>query len=201
MAKTKSEIFALIGANFPDNQSGLITPEKLREVNTQMANSMLYGVKEVEVLRASSTDVQEPTTTGTALTITFGAAQKTSADPVMINTSGVVTFNTAGNYAIRVKLQAGRTGASGTSILLSRVMLGGAQFGSPASTKLTSADTTIPIESRVVVNAIAGQSFTVEIMRDAAGSNFGGLYPQAATVISWGVSPSALLVISRLEAA
>ncbi|HBX1184352.1 TPA: hypothetical protein MGM46_004482 [Salmonella enterica] len=199
MAKTKSEIFALIGANFPDNQPGLITPEKLREVTTQMADSMLYGVKEVEVLRASSTDIQAPTTTGTALTVAFGGAQKTSADPVMISASGVVTFDVAGNYAIRVKLQAGRTGASGTSILLSRVLLGGAQFGSPAATKLTSADSTIPIESRVVVNATAGQTFTVEIMRDAAGSNFGGLYPQVATVTSWGVAPSALLVISRLE--
>ncbi|HDD1719273.1 TPA: hypothetical protein ACTNSZ_003859 [Salmonella enterica subsp. enterica serovar Enteritidis] len=199
MAKTKSEIFSLIGANFPDNQSGLITPEKLREVTTQMADSTLYGVKEVEVLRASSTDIQAPSTTGTALTVAFGGAQKTSADPVMINASGVVTFNAAGNYAIRVKLQAGRTGASGTSILLSRVLLGGAQFGSPAATKLASAESTIPIESRVVVNANAGQTFTVEIMRDAAGSNFGGLYPQAATVTSWGVAPSALLVISRLE--
>ncbi|WQA18332.1 hypothetical protein [Salmonella phage vB_SenS_TUMS_E6] len=199
MAKTKSEIFALIGANFPDNQSGLITPEKLREVTTQMADSMLYGVKEVEVLRASSTDIQAPTTTDTALTVTFGGAQKTSVDPVMISASGIITFNAAGNYAIRVKLQAGRTGASGTSILLSRVLLGGAQFGSPAATKLTSADSTIPIESRVVVNASAGQTFTVEIMRDAAGSNFGGLYPQVATVTSWGVAPSALLVISRLE--
>ncbi|QGZ13196.1 neck protein [Salmonella phage PIZ SAE-01E2] len=201
MAKTKSEIFSLIGANFPDNQSGLITPEKLREVTTQMADSTLYGVKEVEVLRASSTDIQAPTTTGTALTVSFGGAQKTSADPVMINASGVVTFNAAGNYAIRVKLQAGRTGASGTSILLSRVLLGGAQFCSPAATKLASADATIPIESRVVVNAVAGQNFAVEIMRDAAGSNFGGLYPQTATVTSWGVAPSALLVISRLEAA
>ncbi len=199
MAKTKSEIFALIGANFPDNQSGLITPEKLREVTTQMADSMLYGVKEVEVLRASSADIQAPTTTGTALTVAFGGAQKTSADPVMISASGVVTFNVAGNYAIRVKLLAGRTGASGTSILLSRVLLGGAQFGSPAATKLTSADSTIPIESRVVVNATAGQTFTVEIMRDASGSNFGGLYLQVATVTSWGVAPSALLVISRLE--
>ncbi|AFO12416.1 hypothetical protein FDI18_gp16 [Salmonella phage vB_SenS_AG11] len=187
MAKTKSEIFALIGANFPDNQSGLITPEKLREVTTQMADSMLYGAKEVEVLRASSTDIQAPTTTGTALTVAFGGAQKTSADPVMINASGVV------------KLQAGRTGASGTSILLSRVLLGGVQFGSPAATKLASADSTIPIESRVVVNATTGQTFTVEIMRDAAGSNFGGLYPQVATVTSWGVAPSALLVVSRLE--
>ncbi|HCC9823716.1 TPA: hypothetical protein M8P74_004541 [Salmonella enterica subsp. enterica serovar Dublin] len=199
MAKTKSEIFALIGASFPDNQSGLITPEKLREVTTQMADSMLYGAKEVEVLRASSTDIQAPSTTGTALTVAFGGAQKTSADPVMINASGVVTFNTAGNYAIRVKLQAGRTGASGTSILLSRVLLGGAQFGLPAATKLVSAESTIPIESCVVVNAAAGQTFTVEIMRDAAGSNFGGLYPQVATVSSWGVAPSALPVISRLE--
>ncbi|QNI20458.1 neck protein [Salmonella phage SHWT1] len=201
MVKTKSEIFALIGANFPDNQSGLITPEKLREVTTQIADSMLYGVKEVEVLRAASTDIQAPTTTGTALTVSFGGVQKTSADPVMINASGVVTFNAAGNYAIRVKLQAGRTGASGTSILLSRVLLGGAQFCSPAAAKLASADATNPIESRVVVNAVAGQNFAVEIMRDAAGSNFGGLYPQTATVTSWGVAPSALLVISRLEAA
>ncbi|EHT3356056.1 hypothetical protein KXQ62_004674, partial [Salmonella enterica] len=189
MAKTKSEIFALIGANFPDNQSRLITPEKLREVTTQIADSMLYGVKEVEVLRAASTDIQAPTTTGTALTVSFGGAQGTSADPVMINASGVVTFNAVGNYAIRVKLQAGRTGASGTSILLSRVLLGGAQFGSPAATKLASADATIPIESRVVVNAVAGQNFSVETMRDAAGSNFGGLYPQTATVTSWGVTP------------
>ncbi|EEK7123194.1 hypothetical protein S583_23365, partial [Salmonella enterica subsp. enterica serovar Enteritidis] len=72
-------------------------------------------------------------------------------------------------------------------------------FGSPAATKLASADSTIPIESRVVVNATARQTFTVEIMRDASGSNFGGLYPQVATVTSWGVAPSALLVVSRLE--
>lgn len=58
MAKTKSEMFTLIGANLPDNTTGLITPAKLREVMTQMADSPIYatpGVKEVEVLRAAST--------------------------------------------------------------------------------------------------------------------------------------------------
>lgn len=185
MAKTKTEIFTLIGANLPDNTTGLITPEKLREVMTQMADSPIYatpGVKEVEVLRAASTVTQAPTA-------------------VMINAAGLVTFNTAGNYAVRIKLQAGRTGASGTSILLSRILLNGAQYGSPAATKLVSADTTIPIESRVVINPTAGQTFAVQIMRDSAGSNFGGVYPQAATVTAWGTAPSALLVISRLEAA
>ncbi|EOA4211731.1 hypothetical protein ONJ92_23215 [Salmonella enterica subsp. enterica serovar Virginia] len=202
MAKTKSEMFALIGANLPDNTSGAITPEKLREVTTQLADSMLYaaaGVKEVEVLRASSTVVQAPTAVDTALQLTFGAAQGTASNPVMINTAGLVTFNATGSYAVRVKLQAGRTGASGTSILLSRILVNGAQYGSPAATKLVSADVTIPIESRVAINATAGQTMAVQIMRDSAGTNFGGVYPQTATVAAWGVAPSALLVISRLE--
>ncbi|MBU4846644.1 hypothetical protein IF161_23175 [Salmonella enterica subsp. enterica serovar Typhimurium] len=201
MAKTKSEMFALIGGNFPDNTTGAITPEKLREVTTQLADSMLYaatGVKEVEVLRASSTVAQAPTAVDTALQLSFGAAQGAASNPVMINAVGLVTFNTAGNYAVRIKLQAGRTGASGTSILLSRILVNGAQYGSPAATKLVSADVTIPIESRVVINAIAGQTMAVQIMRDSAGTNFGGVYPQTATVAAWGVAPSALLVISRL---
>ncbi|ENE6490670.1 hypothetical protein ABNQ70_004578 [Salmonella enterica] len=202
MAKTKSEMFALIGTNLPDNTSGAITPEKLREVTTQLADSMLYaaaGVKEVEVLRASSTAAQAPTAVDTALQLTFGAAQGTASNPVMINTAGLVTFNATGSYAVRVKLQAGRTGASGTSILLSRILVNGAQYGSPAATKLVSADVTIPIESRVAINATAGQTMAVQIMRDSAGTNFGGVYPQTATVAAWGVAPSALLVISRLE--
>ena len=164
-----------------------------------MADSPIYatpGVKEVEVLRAASTVEQAPSAVGTALQITFGAAQGSASNPVMINAAGLVTFN-----AVRIKLQAGCTGAIGTSILLSRILLNGAQYGSPAATKLASADVTIPIESRVVINPTAGQTFAVQIMRDSAGSNYGGVYPQAATVTAWGTAPSALLVISRLEAA
>lgn len=171
MAKTKTEIFTLIGSELPDNTTGLITPEKLRGVLTQMADSPIYatpGVKEVEVLRAASTVVQAPSAVDTALQLTFGAAQGSASDLVMINAAGLVTFNTAGNYAVRIKLQAGRTGASGTSILLSRILINGAQYGSPAATKLVSADTTIPIESRVVINPTAGQTFSVQIMRDSA---------------------------------
>lgn len=202
MAKTKSEMFTLIGADLPDNTSGAITPEKLREVTTQLADSMLYaaaGMKEVEVLRAPSTVVQAPTAVDTTLQVTFGGAQKSGTDPVMINAAGLVTFNNAGNYAVRVKLQCGRTGATGTSILLSRILLGGTQFGSAACVKLTQTDATTPTESRVVINATAGQTLAVQIMRDSAGSNFGGVYPQVATVTAWGTAPSALLVISRLE--
>ena len=202
MALTKSEIFTSIGTNLPDNTSGAITPAKLREVLTQIADAPVYaaaGVKEVEVLRAASTATQAPSAVDTPLQLSFGAAQGSASDPVMINAAGLVTFNQAGNYAVRVKLQCGRTGATGTSILLSRLVLGGAQLGSAACVKLTQTDATTPTDSRVVMNPTAGQTLQVQIMRDSAGSNFGGVYPQTATVAAWGVAPSALLVISRLE--
>lgn len=203
MALDKPGMLGLIGTNLPDNTSALITPAKLREVTTQLADSMLYaaaGVKEVEVLRAPSTVVQAPTAVDTPLQLTFGAAQKSSADPVMINAAGLVTFNVAGAYAVRIKLQCGRTGATGTSILLSRILLAGVQFGSAACVKMTQTDATTPTDSRVVINATAGQTLAIQIMRDSTGSNFGGVYPQAATVTAWGTAPAALLVVSRLEA-
>lgn len=203
MALTKTEMFTKIATDLADNTTGAITPQVLREVLTQLADSPIYaaaGVKEVEVLRAASLVAQAPTAVDTPLQVAFGAAQGAPADPVMINAAGLVTFNQAGNYAVRVKLQCGRTGASGTSILLSRLVLGGAQLGSAACVKLTQTDATTPTDSRVVMNPTAGQALQVQIMRDSAGSNFGGIYPQAATVTSWGTAPSALLVISRLEA-
>lgn len=202
MAKTKSELFALIGANLPDNTTGVISPEDLREVMTQTADSMMYasaGVKEVEVLRVAATATQEPTAVDTPLQLTFGAAQGSASDPVMMSAAGLVTFNQAGAYALRLKLQCGRTGATGTSILLSRLLLNGAQLGSAAAVKITDTDATVPTESRVVLNVTAGQTFAAQIMRDSAGSNFGGVYPHVAAVTAWGTAPSALLVISRLE--
>lgn len=204
MALTKTEMFTKIATDLADNTTVAITPGVLRGVMTQLADSPIYaaaGVKEVEVLRASSLVSQSPSAVDTHLQVAFGAAQGSALTPVQISAAGLVTFNEAGNYAVRIKLQAGRTGASGTSILLSRLLLAGAQYGSPAATKLVSADVTIPIESRVVINATAGQTFSVQIMRDSAGSNFGGIFPQAAAVTAWGTAPSALLVISRLEAA
>ncbi|MDI5767605.1 hypothetical protein MJN71_20645 [Salmonella enterica subsp. enterica serovar Cerro] len=202
MAKTKSEMFALIGANLPDNTSGAITPEKLREVTTQLADSMLYaaaGVKEVEVLRASSTVAQAPTAVDSALQLTFGAAQGTASNPVMINAAGLVTFNVAGNYAVRIKLQQGRTGSTGTSILLSRILLNGTQYGFPAAVKMENPNVIAVTEPRVVLDVTAGATFSVQIMRDSSGNNSGGVVPQAATVTAWGTAPSTLLVISHLE--
>lgn len=200
MALTKTELFTLIGENLPDNVEGLITPADVREVATQTADSMMYGAKEVEVLRAYSTVMQTPSALDTPLQVTFGAAQNSASDPVMINAAGLVTFNEAGAYAVRIKLQCGRTGASGTSILFSRVMHNGVAYGVPAAVKLTSSDSTIPTESRVVIVAeTAGETLAMELLRDSAGTNYGGVFAIASSA-GWGTAPSALLVVSRLEA-
>lgn len=206
MAQTKTELFTLIGANLSDNTSGSITPAKMREVTTQIADSMLYaatGVKEVEVLRAPSVVNQLPSSIGTALQVAFGAAQKASTDPVMINAAGLVTFNVAGNYAVRIKLQCGRAGATGVVTLASRIMLNGAQYGSSAAVRLDNANTIMPTESRVVINATAGQTLAIQIVRDSVDSsiNAGGVYAIAPATSGWAASPSALLVITRMEAA
>ena len=62
-------------------------------------------------------------------------------------------------------------------------------------------DNTTGLITPAKLRGVLTQTFAVQIMRDGAGSNFGGVYPQAATVTAWGTAPSALLVISRLEAA
>lgn len=229
MAQNKADLVALINSNLPDNTTGLITPQKHREVATQTADSALntvetapqtvasltnftngiqkggtpvaIGCKEVEVLRAFSTAlVQEPTALNTAKKVEFGADQKTLSDPVMIDALGNVTFNQSGTYAVRVKLQAGRTGASGISILFSRILKNGVQIGVSAGAKMASSDFSYPAESKVTLqDIIAGDVFTVEIMRDSAGSNFGGIYG-ATSSAGWNISPCALLVVSRFEA-
>lgn len=195
-------MFTLIGTNLPDNTNGQITPEKLREVTTQLADSMLYaaaGMKEVEVLRASSVAAQNPTAVDTPLQVLFGGAQNSASNPVMLSAAGVVTFNVAGNYAVRIKLQNARTGATGVSLLFSRILISGVQYGSPQAVRMDNATACFVTESRIVINAAAGQILTAQIMRDSNGANFGGLLPFPATVTAWGTSPSALIVVSRLE--
>lgn len=204
MAKTKSEMFTLIGANLPDNTSGAITPAAVREVFTQLADSALYaaaGIKEVEVLRAPSTVTQLPTALGTPLQLVFGGAQNTASNPVMINAAGLVTFNTAGAYAVRIKLQCGRAGATGVVTVVSRILLGGVQYGSSAAVRLDNANTIIPSESRVVINATAGQTLAIQILRDSVDSsiNAGGVYAIQPATAGWTAAPAALLVVSRLE--
>lgn len=227
MAKNKSDLFALINTNIQDNTTKDITAAEIREVETQNADSalnvlepsaqtvagpvnfadtlqkggknVLVGAIETELLRASSTaSTQQPTSLGSAIKVEFGPAQKTASDPVMLSAAGDITINQTGVYAVRIKLQFGRSGAVGVSYLSTRIMKGAAQFGATQCTRLSSSDSIIPTDSRVVMSLLAGDIISLQLIRDSLGSNSGGLFAQASSH-GWALAPSALLVVTRID--
>ena len=225
MAKNKSDLLALINTNLPDNTTKAITPTKLREVESQMADSnlntlesttqtvaglvnftgglqkagssVLVGAREKDIMRAYSTALtQQPTALGSAIQVEFGAAQSNS--DVSLAANGSLTCNFTGNMALRVKLQFGRSGATGISILMSRIMKNGVQFGVSQSTRLSSSDATIPTDSRVIIPVTTGDVISVQVIRDSAGANAGGLFAQASSH-GWTIAPTALLDVAKVE--
>ena len=223
--KNTGDLIALANANIPDNTTGLVSPADVRECLTQGADSGLnkldtalqsvagpvafgstvtkggYGVviaaREREILRGFSTAaVQQPTTLGTAIQVEFGAAKAASELSLAVN--GTLTCNVSGAYAIRFKLQFGRSGATGISYLMTRILKNGVQFGVTQSTRLSSSDSIIPTDSRVVIELLAGDTVKMELIRDSLGANSGGLYQQVSSH-GWIAAPSALLVASVIE--
>lgn len=223
--KNTADLLTLINANIADNTTGLVTPAKVREVASQVAdsglnkvdttsqsvagpvvfggavkkgaNDVLVGVKEVDIIRGFSTAAsQQPSALGTAIQVEFGAAQSTPE--LSLSAAGTITCNVSGTYAFRFKLQFGRTGAGGISYLMTRILKNGAQFGVTQSTRLSSSDSIIPTDSRVLIDLMAGDTVSMQLVRDSAGVNSGGLLQQAAATSGWGAAPSALLVASKM---
>ena len=223
--KNTADLLTLINANIADNSTGLVTPAKVREVESQLAdsglnkldttsqsvagpvvfsdtvkkgaNDVLVGVKEVDIIRGFSTAaVQQPSALGTPIQVEFGGAQ--TATELSLSGTGTITCNVSGTYAFRFKLQFGRTGAGGVSYLMTRILKNGAQFGVTQSTRLSSSDSIIPTDSRVLIDLIAGDTVSMQFVRDAAGVNSGGLLQQSAATSGWGAAPSALLVASKV---
>jgi len=223
--KNTADLIALINTNWLDNITKLISPAKSREVGSQLADSalnkmdttlqsvagpvafvstvtkggkgVLIAARERDILRGFSTAAtQRPTTLGTAIQVEFGAAN--AASELSLAANGTITCNVSGTYAIRFKLQFGRSGASGVSYLMTRILKNGVQFGVTQSTRLSSSDSIIPTDSRVVMGLLAGDTVNMELIRDSLGVNSGGLYQQLSSH-GWSAAPSALLVASVIE--
>ena len=229
MAMNKSELFALINSNLADNNSKAITPQKVREVSTQEVDSalnvaetsaqvvagsvnfngtlkksgkdVLVGGAVGEVLRSASITAQNPTGLGVPLQIVFGAASGSGSTPVQISAAGLVTFNQAGKYAVRIKFQVGRIGGAGVAIVLTRMIKNGAPLGSPDVSYINSSDSISVKESRVALDVLAGDTVIFQVARDPSGNNSGGLttFTPTGSLSSWGTTASALLVIERFD--
>jgi hypothetical protein len=160
--------------------------------NSQVENLEIERLIDGESLAAS----QEPTGTGdaNAIRVEFGPA--VNPGPVSIDATGRLTIHEAGLYRIKIALQFGRTGASGTSILMFRVVVNGTQVGRSVSQKLSSSTATGYFENDTWIGLPSGATLDFEVTRDPAGSNSGGLFQTVASG-SWNDAPSAALRVER----
>ncbi len=145
---------------------------------------------------------QDPTGLGiaNAINVEFGAAQFTGSDPVMIDVNGRITFNVAGLYRVKSVFQFGRTGASGTSEVLFRLLVGGVQLGRSVGVKLGNSDDLRYIDIDNWFNVPAGTTMDTQIMRDLSGNNSGGIVQTTPTDEgggTWEVVPCTIIRVER----
>lgn len=138
---------------------------------------------------------QNPSAVNTPLQITFGSAQDTA--DVSISAAGVITFNTSGNYLIDIFLRFGRSTSTGNAIILNRILKNGAQILNSNGVILSAATQTIPFSAAIPITMAAGDTMTMEVARDSAGANDGGLFVVSPTVAGWNIVPSATVVVSK----
>lgn len=138
---------------------------------------------------------QQPGSVGTPLQIEFGPAQ--AATDVSLSAAGALTFNTSGQYLITLYFRFGRTTGAGDAFLFNRILVNGAQVLNSNAVRLGSQDIVVPFSASVGLTVSAGQVFTTQILRDAAGVNNGGLFQLTPSLAGWAAAPSATIVVSK----
>ena len=160
----------------------------------------LVSTSATSVLYAFSTVNQAPSVLDTPLQVTFGAAQNTATDPVMLDALGNITFNQTGMYLFNGFGNIERQGSSGgVSVLLFRALIDGVQAGVVKGFELNTTGVMFPYETTIVINITeVGTVLTWEILRDSSGVNQGGMYTHTASS-SWDNVPSAQIQIFKFS--
>lgn len=147
------------------------------------------------VFGAYSSINQNPTAVNTPLQVVFGTPQTTPN--VSISATGVVTFHTPGNYMMDIFLRFGRTTATGNAVILNRILKNGSQILNSNGVFMSAAAQTTAFSAAIPMVMSAGDTLTMEIVRDGAGANDGGLLIISPTIGGWSIVPSATLVINK----
>ena len=161
---------------------------------TQVANKPTSSGYQAKLSAFSGVN-QNPSAVDTPLQITFGSAQTTS--DVSISSAGVITFNTSGNYLIDIFLRFGRSTSTGNAIVLNRILKNGAQILNSNGVILSAATQTIPFSAAIPLTMAAGDTITMQVARDSAGTNDGGLFVVSPTIAGWNIVPSATVVVNK----
>lgn len=163
--------------------------------------SSILALKQIgltNVLAAVDTTNQEPSGLDSPLQVTFGAAQGTASDPVMLDALGNITFNQGGLYLFNGYANFERQGSSGgVTVTLFRALLNGSQSGPTKGVELSGTGIMFPYELTLPIQVSAGDVLTWEIMRDSSGIDAGGLYVHTNSG-PWSNVPSADVNIYKI---
>lgn len=151
------------------------------------------------LLFAEDFTTQNPAGLNSTTQITFGPAQGSGGDPVMLDAAGTTTINQDLESAILVIIVAfGRTGGGGTSQLYFRNVVGGFPT-SPQFEKLDNQNTQTTTFVSAPLNLPAGTTLSTEMVRDPSGHDSGGLMTDTPTATGWASpAPSAVFTVSGI---
>lgn len=190
--------FKILGGVTPStNVVGTMTQgigHPLREIDDAPAGVSVSLVSE-ELLDAPSFVSQNPSGLGIPLVLSFGAPQ--SNTNINLNALGELTFLVDGDYTVRITLQLGRSSNPGDSILMGRATLNNFPISNTLHAAIGSISEVLPLSFEGVVPASAGDVLRIELVRDAAGIDNGGVFTQVASTAGWSDSPSCVMQVSH----
>lgn len=131
----------------------------------------------------SKTTALNPSSTDTPLLCSFDST--TSNSDVDMDSSGVITILQDGLYFLTFNLNFGRSTTTSTAIVTARMLINDVAFGYSQGTTLGDNVSSRPGQFNVYRSFSAGDTVKIQIMRDSAGQNDGGLLPVAITSASW----------------
>lgn len=166
----------------------------LRSVDTLSQEATMPAT----VLLAVDNTTQSPPGLDMPIQVTFGPAQNTINDPVMLDAAGVVTFNEGGSYQLLTRYTITRSSGGGIGRYFTRILVNGVQAQPPLGLAINNSDVSLSQIQIITTSALVpGDFLTLEFYRDSAGSNDGDLTTLTST-LGWGTSPSAGVRIIKL---
>lgn len=151
------------------------------------------------VFESSSLVNQQPAAVDTPLQVNFGTGGSNS--DVSVDNTGVVTIINAGVYFITVNLSMGRANNTGISIVMARLLLNDAPVGFAQASKIDTSVNIVPFHASILRKLSAADTIKLQILRDSAGANDGGLVTVDPVLAGWANAPSASIRIQKITGA
>lgn len=164
---------------------------------TEFVNpSTLQNITIGSSIEGTSNTSQGPSSTDTVHQVTWGSGS--SSTDVTIGSNGLITINTAGLYLFSYTLSLGRSSNSGVATLVTRLLLNNAEFGHPQAVRIDASTDVKPITVTLFRKFSPGDELKVQLIRDSAGTNDGGLITIDPTPSGWSNSPAATVRLSKI---